>query len=317
MMLMSLFLYGCAQDELITEQEETEEVYTVSLKLNGDIQVENSPLSRAETDSRDLYGIQVYRNGNYFAAGMFTKTDNITIDLVAGSTYKFVCTVVKEGQDKCYYSSSYGFGYSSGSAFRCSYGNTLWSWRNNFYYSNSSSYSLLNLSESYISYGNSSTSVLNAEIDRFYGELDNYTPSVNGVVSLDLKRVSFGLKLQVTNIKEGKVHVKCKNNNKTFISTSNLTDDYETEMAVYSMSNIYDAWRYADTGYTEAFTLTVTWDREGGLISDTWTKKFQVKRNALNTVRIKMGTDDKGDVGVGVDPEGGDMGNEGEEIPLG
>ena len=102
-MLMSLFLYGCSQDELMKEQEETKEVYTVSLKFNGDIQTEESPLSRVETESRDLYGIQVYRDSDPFAAGMFDNTNDITINLLAGSSYKFVCTALKKGQDICHY----------------------------------------------------------------------------------------------------------------------------------------------------------------------------------------------------------------------
>ena len=69
--------------------------------------------------------------------------------------------------------------------------------------------------------------------------------------------------------------------------------------------------------YTEPLTLTVTWDREGGLISDTWTKIIQVKRNVMNTIRIKMGTDEKEDTGIGVTPEEGEEEEEEEEIPLG
>lgn len=331
MMLMSLFFYGCAQDELILEQEESQETYTVSLKFNGDIQAEETPLSRAETDSRDLYCIQVYRDGNNFAAGMFDNPNNITINLKAGSSYRFVCTAIKEGKDICYYDSSYGYGYYDWySYFRnnkiyytyyygaLSYrGSSLLRICNSFDYETGYRFEYLSSPEIWIKNGSGRSLEQCVPIDRFYGELDNYTPSVNGVVNLVLKRVSFGVKINVYNIKEGKVTVSCENNHNTFVSASNLNTDYESETKIFSMTNIYDAWKYADTGYTESLTLTVKWDREGGLITDTWTKTIQVKRNAMNTIRIKMSTDEKGDVGVGVTPEGGEMGGEEEEIPLG
>ena len=325
LLLTSLFFFGCAQDELTAEQEETQnqEVYTVSLKFSGDIQTEDSPLSRAETDSRDLYGIQVYRDGKYFAAGMFDNTNNITIDLLAGSSYKFVCTAIKEGKNICYYHSNediaYGacYPYSYGALY-CEKGGVLWQNSNSFYYSTNQSYSLWNLSGAYIYIGGNSQSNISycAQIDRFYGEVSDYAPSVNGVVNLDLKRVSFGIKLKVTNLQEGKVSVTCKNEYNTFISASNLTADYETEGTVYSMANIYSAWRYASTGYTENLTLTVTWNREEGLISDSWTKTVQVKRNAMNVISIKMGADEIEGVSTGVTLEEEEMGSEEEEISL-
>lgn len=310
-LFMSLFLFGCSQEELMVEQEEIQEVYTVRLNLSGDIQIQESPLSRAETESRDLYGIQVYKNGDYFAAGMFDNTNNMTINLLAGSNYKFVCTAIKDGKDICYYTSSDGYG--SGYTFSCYYGNTLWINNNRFYYSKSDRFSLRELSNNSIKLSTGKSQQC-ANIDRFYGELDNYTPSVNGIVNLELKRVSFGIKVKVSNIPDGTVAVKCYNSYKTFINVSGLASDYESEGELFSMADIYSAWQYA-SNYTENLTLDVVWNRGVG-ITQSWKKTIQVKRNTMNTIRIKLGADDS-DVGVGVTPEGGEMGNEEEEIPLG
>jgi hypothetical protein len=252
---------------------------------------------------------------------MFDNANNITINLLAGSSYKFVCTAIKEGKDICYYgNNSYGnvyeYGYGCAPFFSYQDG-FLWERCNLFYYSVDSDYGLHALSESSIeipfknSYGHANSTCY--EADRFYGESDNYTPSVNGIVNLELKRVSFGVKLKVSNITDGNVTVKCYNHHNTFVDVSGLTSDYESDGKIFSMANVYDAWQYASS-YTEDIKLDVVWNRGVG-VTQSWTKTFQVKRNAMNTIRVKLGEDEY-DSGVGVTPEGGDMGSEEEEIPL-
>ena len=325
MLFMSLFLWSCNQEELMVEQDNNKEVYTIRLNLNGDIQTEESPLSRAETESRDLYGIQVYKDGKYFAAGMFDNIDNITVNLLAGGKYKFVCTAIKDGKDKLYYSATTGYGYryyygynsyrNRFQAFSCYYGNTLWSNSNNFYYSTSSDYSMDYLNYSYTTYSTTSNSTKRcAEIDRFYGEINGYTPKVDGVVNLDLKRVSFGIKVKVSNIIDGNVTVKCYNDDNTFINETGLTSDYETVGKIFAMQDIYSAWQYASS-YIENITMEVIWNRGVG-VTQSWKKTIQMKRNAMNVIRIKLGAGDN-DNGVGITPEQGEMGNEEEDIPLG
>jgi hypothetical protein len=316
MLFMSLFLWSCNQEELMVEQDNNQEVYTVRLNLNGDIQTEESPLSRAETASRDLYGIQVYKDGNYFAAGMFDKIDDITINLLAGGKYKFVCTSVKDGKDKLFYESYFGYGltyYSN--AFSCNYGGELWANSNNFYYSTNSNYSMTGLKSSYTTYSTTSNLTKRcAEIDRFYGEINDYTPTVEGVVNLDLKRVSFGIKVKVSNIIDGNVTVKCYNSDNTFINETGLTSDYETVGKIFAMQDIYSALQYASS-YIENITMEVIWNRGVG-VTQSWKKTIQMKRNAMNVIRIKLGAGDN-DNGVGITPEQGEMGNEEEDIPLG
>lgn len=320
MLFMSLFLWSCNQEELMVEQDNNKEVYTIRLNLNGDIQTEESPLSRAETESRDLYGIQVYKDGKYFAAGMFDNIDNITVNLLAGGKYKFVCTAIKDGKDKLCYSANYGYSpvstyYRNTNVFYCYYGKTLWANSNKFYYSTNSSYAMDYLNNSYTTYSTTSNSTKRcAEIDRFYGEINGYTPKVDGVVNLDLKRVSFGIKVKVSNIIDGNVTVKCYNDDNTFINETGLTSDYETVGKIFAMQDIYSAWQYASS-YIENITMEVIWNRGVG-VTQSWKKTIQMKRNAMNVIRIKLGAGDN-DNGVGITPEQGEMGNEEEDIPLG
>ena len=315
MLFMSLFLWNCGQEELMVEHGEIQKVYTVCLNFNGDIRTEESSLSRVETESRDLYGIQIYKDGNNFAAGLFDNIDGVFVNLLAGGSYKFVCTLVMDGKDILYHSKNLGPAcYSITLPFN--YGNSSTD-LNSFYYSDDN---MDALNSSYVtlppppSGGDAPYKARCAEIDRFYGEVDNYTPSVNGIVSLELKRVSFGIKVKVSNITDGDVSVKCYNGYNTFIDVSELTSNYESEGALFSMANVYDAWQYS-SNYLENITMSVTWNRGVG-VTQSWTKTVQIKRNVMNTIRIKLGADDN-DIGVGVTPEGGEMENEDEEIPLG
>jgi hypothetical protein len=171
------------------------------------------------------------------------------------------------------------------------------------------------LKSSYTTYSTTSNLTKRcAEIDRFYGEINDYTPTVDGVVNLDLKRVSFGIKVKVSNIIDGNVTVKCYNSSRTFINETGLTSDYETVGKIFAMQDIYSAWQYASS-YIENITLEVIWNRGVG-VTQSWKKTIQMKRNAMNVIRIKLGAGDN-DNGVGITPEQGEMGNEEEDIPLG
>ncbi len=305
---MMLFMVGCSQEEITSSSEENAEIIPVKIALGGDlIQTEESPLSRAETDSRDLYGIQVYKDGSHFAYGMFDKTEQININLLAGGTYKFVCTAIKDGKDLLYKNSAGRYIY-----YPFIGGGELYGLVNDFVYSKVYTYG--DLAYGRVSMSGDVNGYACRAINRFYGELDNYTPSVNGIVNLELKRVSFGIKVKVSNITDGDVSVKCYNDYNTFVDVSGLTSNYESEGAFFSMANVYDAWQYA-SNYLENITMVVTWNRGVG-VTQSWTKTIQVKRNVMNTIRIKLGADDS-DIGVGVTPEGGEMGDEEEEIPLG
>lgn len=320
MLLMSLFLWSCNQEELMVEQDNNQEVYTIRLNLNGDIQTEESPLSRAETEATDLYGIQVYKDGNYFAFGLFDNIKNLTINLLANSKYKFVCTAIKNGKNLLYSYRDFGNRktydrtYPFLNYYTSDYENQLYRCDNIFRYETRYDYCFEKLNNNVVSIKGSSDESYCAEIDRFYGEINDYTPKVDGVVNLDLKRVSFGIKVKVSNIIDGNVTVKCYNSSKTFVDVSGLTADYESEGKLYSMHNIYSAWQYASS-YIENITMEVIWNRGVG-VTQSWKKTIQMKRNAMNVIRIKLGAGDN-DNGVGITPEQGEMGSEEEDIPLG
>ena len=113
--MMAAFAISCsndATDEPQTPNKPTEQpkMVTVSFAMKGDVTVEEAPLSRTageETESRDLYGISVYYNkeldnkiNDPYGYGLFDNIGDMTISLLTGYKYKFVCSLIKDGKDK-------------------------------------------------------------------------------------------------------------------------------------------------------------------------------------------------------------------------
>lgn len=309
MLFAALAVAGCSQDDSLLEEEPKSEMVTVSLNLGGDITSEESPITRADTESRDLIGITVYKGTQKFAYGIFDNLNDVTVNLLTGAKYRFKCTLIKEAKDKLYFNTQ---SETSTSRFYNTYPFYRWEKLCNSPFTYSTSFNDY-LDASYVSITKSWSNDYCSAIDRFYGEVNDYTPTVNGVVNIDLKRVSFGLKVKVSGITDGSAAVTIKNNYNTFASLSGLSTAYEGAGEMFSMYNITDAWKYADIDYQEQIQVSVVWTRGIGIKQDLGTKTINVKRNAMNIVHIKLSSDDS-DVDVGVDPEEGDMGDEDEDL---
>ena len=174
------------------------ECYTVSLGFSGEIEVGYEPLRSAENN--DLYGIQVYTapadaEGNIswtnYAYGLFDDPTNIKIDLLGGYQYKFEATMVKDGKEKIYH-----YNYSYDDPF-CS---NIPTGTNSFTSKSTPISTSFNYGATYmrLGYGRTSLAGYGSEdrpnAERYYGELEGYTPSYNGRATIDMGRISYGIK---------------------------------------------------------------------------------------------------------------------------
>lgn len=306
--IMAFTIFGCSQDETNINQED--KIMTVSVKLNGEISSSETPITRTETDSQDLIGITVYKNGSRFAYGLFDNLDNVTINLLAGAKYKFKCTLIKDAKNKLYKNT--GTYSRTCYPFWGSLNGTFNKLNDPFTYSTSYSDYLYN---DYVSISNNDSQEYCANIDRFYGELDDYSPTVDGVVNINLKRVSFGLQVKVTGVTDGTVDVTVKHKDAgvNFVSQTGLSSNYESTAKMYSLYHINNAWQYADADYQEPINVSVKWTRGVGVTEDLGTKTVNVKRNSLNIIHIKLTANGDG-AAVGVREESAAMGNESESF---
>lgn len=300
-------IVGCSQDETNNNQED--KIITVPVKLNGEISSSESPITRTGTESQDLIGIFVGKwNGSYypaFAYGLFDNLDNVTINLKAGAKYCFRCTLIKDAKNKLYK-------YTGSSKTTCY---PFWGTLNGTFYHLNEPFTYTtsinnNLTNNQVTISSGSNRYC-ADIDRFYGVLDDYSPTVDGVVNINLKRVSFGLQVKVTGITDGTVNftVKHKDANVTFVSRTGLSSNFESTATMYSMYNVTNAWQYADADYQEPLDVSVTWTRSVGVTENLGTKTVNVKRNSMNIIHIKLTANGDG-AAVGVSEENTAMGNE-------
>ncbi len=323
-LLVGIVFFVCACDvennivePFVDNRQVEDSIIMAEIQLAGDFNISEMPLTRG-LESDDLLGIQILKDGEAFCFGLFNDLTNLKVALLAGHTYSVEATMVKH--TSTYNNEPFRFFYYVKST------RYLYEFKitniNKFIYdkqyncnsfSNGRSFIPSDPYKNDLTYGKKEYC---QKIDRFYGKINNYVPTVNGNIQLHLRRVSFGIKMKVSGLTDGSLDMKCchnKSSNYVFYSNPSITSNVETQTEIYSLYNIVDAWQYADDDYQEAVTLSVVWTRGNGIVQNLGTKTAYVKRNAVNVFKIKLTTNDT-DVDVDVDPEGGEMGDEDEDL---
>lgn len=332
--MAAIILSACSKG-LTPEVNPDGEMVLVHLNLSGEIDVEDSPLTKAFTTD-DLIGVQVYQGSDYYAYGLFDDVSKMNLYLHSNKTYSFVCTVVKNGKGIVYHRTSSG---SSSSWYPASVQDNEASDHTKYIHEGEYSFPFIrneasnsrllrgtkiNNAFSYyrtndnnhftkdLQYGTIATGVGEGKkypkADRFYGEVSGYKPEGNGSLSIPLKRVSFGITLTVSGITDGNVTVTIKNSTQTFESNTGIAQDTQFGTTTWSFFDLKSAWQYADN-YAENFTVGVVWNRGVGVTQDLGTKTVQFKRNAVNHVRIDLSTSTKS-AGIAVSLEEPEITNE-------
>lgn len=323
MTLLPLLFIGCSKETTtnndVEPPTENAEAYTVSFAFQGDITVSERPLSKAEV-VKDLYGINVYykKDGEDtykpYGYGLFDNLESMTISLLTGYKYKFVCTMVVEGTQKIHAQQEYDYQtqsyYKSGyyAPFKHSYESKYSNSSNNSYYSvlsnkfiigNNDLFSGLEKGYSHIK---SNYDYFNyPATDRYYGETTDYVPQKNGSVTIDLKRTAFGAKFIVEGLVDGELNIY------GFSNSINLTKEALSNEAIYTFSDVKSAWQKND--YSQTFTINLTWNRSNGVSQKLDDQQVTFKRNVMTEVKINLnGT--ANDSGIGINKDNTAMTNE-------
>lgn len=283
----------------------------VSFVLGGEFtQISYEPLSRAETSVKYI-GMNVYaRENSYeeykpYAYGVFTSVDSMKIWLSPSQEYKFECTTLSDDKDKIAKIKN-GDEAELHYPFYVGPSNS----NNNFH-----GYKLSDLDKfissdtenlSQIKYG---TTTVAESVDadgfalktkdpmfpsqmRYYGIENDYKVS-NGVATISLKSVSFGLKIEIDaeNL-DGELTLAEKYGSSIDLSALSLSDSQTECVAKYSYTDLMDWWNPDDTGAkTTSFEINFTW-RHGNYLK-TANKIIDVYRNKLTVISINLANIDK------------------------
>lgn len=286
LIIAALTIAGCSKEEINVPQttpEPTKKEYTMSFGFYGEItDITESPLSRA--NSSDLYGIQVYSKPENeveykpYAYGVFDDKSQMTIKLLEGYKYKFSSTMVVDGKTKIHSKDgkySYPF-----------YINSNLSIDNYFTYSSNKEMTLsITRGGSGILINNQYTIPDRPNIDRYYGELADFTPSENGVISLNMKRVVFGVKVVAEGLKEGRILMALEGDMPAMFIEYPATESQN----IYTFSNSYaNSMAWTTDNYTETVSVTISWEKADGATVPLATQDVTFRRNKLTTINVKV-----------------------------
>lgn len=310
--MLSMFLFSCDKQEAYLGEEEQQETYEISFGMGN---FDASVITRA-ANTKTVYGINVYydkqKDGvqdDIYAYGLFDDMNYMTITLIGGYKYRFVCSLVRDADDHLYYgpySSNNFSGYAQ--PFQLSNSSST-AVQNRFIIGSSIPY-LSGLSEgrAVIQDTGSSgytTSGYYPSLERYYGEFADYVPRSNDRVIIPLKRTFFGNKLIVNGIVDGKVSVSCKVGYDEVWSENGMTEDYQSAGSIYSYKNVYQCWKEennlaATVSYSYESNRGEWWNLSGS-------KNVTFKRNVMTTITINLSPDlSGGSVRIVEEPLGDD-----------
>ena len=313
---MICFAISCNKEDKKAAEEES--LYKVSLKIGGEITTADSPLTKAD-ENNILFGISVYRDGsadnNSFAYGLFDNINDISIFLLSGHSYTFKCTLIKNG--KLCVGNYNNIEYYSPFRLVKSGSRTAGRLTNTFtYYEEEYTYSRyhLNVTDA-VEYNNDHK--LKCDADRYYCEVYNYTPSVNGSVDLNLKHSVVGLKYSLSGLTDGSLAIKIKrsyNSYSYYIVDTSVNSDTESEGLILECNNVLSSYNYPDT-YTETATVSLVWTRGNNIVQNLGSVDVELKRNMMNCIRINLSSS-SGDAQFGITQEADDLTTESVDVEV-
>lgn len=230
----------------------------VSLVLGGEVLVSDIPLSRG-VPTDDAYGINVYYDKEYdgliddlYGYGLFDNIEDMKIELLSKHIYKFECMLVKDAKTsiwnytddngKTYFDSPFWEGYAESTD---NYVGHPMCVSNSFIHSDqfflpSIQWSTALIGEDYVVCPN---------INLYYGELDNYSPSQNEQAVIYLKRMVFGYQFVIENIdnlEEGDLVAEISADDvsrTTTLSLGEFSNTGESKLFMQTPKYVKDCWK--------------------------------------------------------------------------
>lgn len=302
MIAFAMLFVSCSNE--LQEEQSTPKTYTVSLGVKGEIlDVIQTPLTKSG-ENNNLYGIQVYSTNtpddNYsyspYAYGLFDDISNISITLLDGYYYRFVCTMVLNGKNILQHNEGkYNYPFCNFSG----YGGT--SIENRFKITTQAGLSGLEGGYTYLTanwYNRPNT-------DRYYGVISGFQPTANSTINIEMKRTVFGVKFIAAGLTEGNLKIVMNETPELYINSTDAKHEIEDIFTFYNV-----AMAFSEENYSEDIKTSIYWEKADGTevpIAVNYTLTFT--RKMMHTVRINLaGTSTKGESPISITLEDGTLG---------
>lgn len=255
-----MLLLSCDKDGSGNTPDPSEELISIEISVSYG----------AAMGSEDLIALQIYNMVDGieepYAYGLFDSIDDLSFLGYDGNTYKISSTIVIDGKSEIYLD-----GETYGKPFNTSL-------TNEFVYSDQE---LLTVSSSEATLEDGNIYDL-PTLDRYYGQLSQEVSSSDAVMSLYLKRVSFGFKVEMLENIGTDLILKVDGAPDVTISESGLV--------IYSLSNIIAAYNYTESGddiYSEDIALVIT--TTGGTVI--FSQEVNSKRDQAAVITATLDSD--------------------------
>lgn len=292
LILLSLCMIGCQKTD--SELAPGKPV-TVALNLTGDfdLDVSQDPLSRAGSTD-DAYALNVYYDkegdgvqNDIYAYGLFDNVADMTITLLSGHKYKFICSMVKGAKTSIYYGQAFNNAYSGYAyPFQTSASNSTLI-GNAFIIGTSTYFTGLGSGKTHIA-STTSPSTSNyttyPKVNRYYGVTTDYVPVPNGTIDIYLKRIVFGAKFVVSGVEQGTLTLTAGD----FYSATYTQDNAGTEQ-IYTFPDVAGVY---SNDLPLVATISLNYDSNRGVLWDlNQSQNVQFKRNVMTTVNVVLSPD--------------------------
>lgn len=294
--LILLFLLviavSCERDR--SGEGDTGEALQYHIKLGvttESISIIPSPMSnRTKGYPNDLYAIQVrhkqsgsslYSN---FGFGLFTDPDLIELDLSSDKSYIIEVTMIPDGLDLIAKNATGGYL----KPFTMSGIGKSTDVTNEFTTENMYRFNALEKGTTDLADGDSYVSYQRPNISRYYGIIEDFSPSADGILAMELKWVVFGITVLPENFTEGKILIEMDG-----APDIEITPDHpnKIEKELFTFENgAGENWH--NDGYQEAIPMNIIWKKEGQpdkyllTKSDSPTPVFVRKHEHTITIRL-------------------------------
>lgn len=262
-LLLPLTWNGCRWDK--PAPVPTSQTYTVRLGVTREhtIQEEEEPMTTLKTAPTDLYGIQVYKKGvsmySKYAYGIYDNADDIYLELEAGSTYKIEMTLVPNGKNRIAAGVNGGYlepfvigGFNGGPG---TVTNLMTTTVSNYLGGLANGYTVISTADG------GSVGYNRPPVSRFYGVVEEFTPTNDAQLTLDLKWVCFGLTIVPDGLTDGHIDVAMEGA-PTLTVTPDNPNAVTKQIFTFDHSLSTTDWRADD--YSESVPITVTWVKADG-----------------------------------------------------